>query len=137
MLQSRKRLYGGIERTPFVTKRREPGSILELSDQLDDEVRRIIRGRDRWCVTCGTTKQLEVSHFFSRRHQHIRFDLQNCNAQCRTCNRLHNRNRTPYEKFFKLRYGQKVIDQLDVRRRDMRKVTVDELRELLTAYKRM
>lgn len=134
---SRRRLYGGLERVPFVTKKAESGSLRDLRDKLDVETSRIVRSRQQWCITCGSRERLEASHFFSRRFLSIRFDLRNVAAQCHGCNQRHARDTAPYEAWMQRTYGLNVINELDSLRRSMVKVTPDELSELLAAYKRM
>ena len=78
---------------------------------------------------------LQCSHFYSRRYLSVRFDLRNCNAMCAGCNRRHNRDRKPYERYMLKRYGAAVIAELDQLRMGLGKVTDEELEEMLNQYK--
>jgi hypothetical protein len=108
-----------------------------LVAELDKYTSIIVRRRDRRCVTCGTMQGLQCSHFFSRRHLAIRFDLRNCNAMCSRCNRRHNRDRRPYERYMMKTHGRAVVTELDELRMGLEKVTDEELCDLLLQYKAM
>jgi hypothetical protein len=123
---SRSRL---IERSP------REGSRKWLVAELDRYTSLIVRRRDGRCVTCGSAQGLQCSHFYSRRYLSIRFDLRNCNAMCSACNRRHNRDRKPYERYMLKKYGPAVISKLDGLRLSLEKVADEELLELLTQYK--
>jgi hypothetical protein len=118
-----------VERPP------EEGSRKWLVAELDRYTSLIVRRRDGKCVTCGSTQGLQCSHFYSRRYLSVRFDLRNCNAQCAGCNRRHNRDRRPYERYMLKRYGAGVVAELDGLRMGLGKVTDEELEEMLNRYK--
>jgi hypothetical protein len=115
----------------------EEGSRKWLVAELDKYTSVIVRRRDRRCVTCGKRQGLQCSHFYSRRHLAIRFDLVNCNAMCSVCNRRHNRDRRPYESYMRETYGPAAVAELDALRLGLEKVTDEELRETLDRYKAM
>jgi len=100
---SRSRL---VERTP------EEGSRKWLVAELDRLTSLIVRRRDKRCVTCGSTQGLQCSHFYSRRYLSVRFDLRNCNAMCVRCNRRHNKDRRPYERYMRKTYGAALLAEL-------------------------
>ena len=116
-----------LHNSAFIEKPVERGSRRWLVAELDRLVSVIVRGRDRRCVTCGTGRNLQCSHFYSRRHLATRFDLRNCNAMCAECNRRHNSDPEPYLRFMNERYGAEVVAELDAMRRDGRKVTDEDL----------
>jgi hypothetical protein len=123
-----------MARSPFETREREEGSRKWLIEQLDILTSIIVRKRDRSCVTCGSRRKLQCSHFYSRRYLSIRFNLINCNAQCRDCNLLHNEMRAPYEDYMLETYGESAVAELDQLRRCMGKVSDGELKELYEQY---
>jgi hypothetical protein len=86
---------------------------------------------DRRCIPCGNVQEVQCSHFYSRRYLAIRFDLRNCSAMCEGCNRRHNRDRRPYERYMRNAYDRVVISELDRLRMSLEKVTDEELLELL------
>jgi hypothetical protein len=126
-----------LNRSPFVEKPVEVGSRRWLVAELDRYVSLIVRRRDRRCVICGSTRNLQCSHFYSRRHLAVRFDLRNCNAMCSSCNRRHNSDPTAYLQFMNERYGPEVVAELDVMRMETRKVGDGELVETLARLKHM
>jgi hypothetical protein len=126
-----------MTRSPFEEKPLEVGSRKWHIHQLDIHTSRIVRDRDRCCVTCGTWRNLQCSHFYSRRYLIIRFDLRNCNAMCGTCNKRHNHNPFPYLNFMHKKYGPDVVVELHELRMLIRKVTDEELVQLLNQYRAM
>lgn len=126
-----------LSRSGFYKKPLEPESRKWLIAELDKYTSIIVRRRDRRCVTCGSLRNLQCSHFYSRRYLLIRFDLTNCNAMCGRCNKRHNYDPFPYMGFMQERYGPEAVEELNALRAIRRKVTDDELRETLSRYKAM
>lgn len=126
-----------MSRSRLVERPRAEGSRKWLVAELDKYTSLIVRRRDGKCVTCGSVQSLQCSHFFSRRHLSTRFDLRNCNAMCAACNRRHNRDRRPYERYMRKAYGPAVVAELDGLRLSLGKGTDEELRETLRQYKAM
>jgi hypothetical protein len=124
-------------RSPFVERPLERDSRRWLVAELDRLTSVLVRRRDCRCVTCGETRGLQCSHFYSRRHLVTRFDLRNCNAMCPECNRRHNSDRTPYLDFMLGRYGAAVVNELEGLRMSLRKVINEELLRLLEERKTM
>jgi hypothetical protein len=112
-----------MSRSRLVERPPEEGSRKWLVAELDRLTSLIVRGRDGRCVTCGSVQGLQCSHFYSRRYLSIRFDLRNCNAMCTGCNRRHNRDRRPYERYMLKTYGPAVITELDGSRMGLVKIT--------------
>jgi hypothetical protein len=125
-----------MSRSPLVERPPEEGSRKWLAE-LDRLTSLIVRRRDVRCVTCGGAQGLQCSHFYSRRYLNIRFDLRNCNAMCSACNRKHNHDRRPYERYMRKTYGPTVITELDRLRLSLEKVTDEELDKLLQSYEAM
>ena len=126
-----------MARSNLVERSPEEGSRKWLIAELDRLTSQIVRQRDGRCVTCGSLQGLQCSHFYSRRHLAIRFDLRNCNAMCSGCNQRHNRDRKPYERYMVKTYGAAAIAELDGLRTGLEKVADEELREMLERYKAM
>jgi hypothetical protein len=102
-----------MSRSRLVERPPEEGSRKWLVAEMDRYTSLIVRGRDGRCVTCGSRQGLQCSHFYSRRYLSVRFDLRNCNAMCAGCNRRHNRDRRPYEKYMLKKYGARVVAELN------------------------
>jgi hypothetical protein len=126
-----------LSRSGFYKKPFEPGSRKWLIAELDKYTSIIVRRREGRCVTCGGRRDLQCSHFYSRRYLAIRFNLVNCNAMCGWCNRRHNRVPFPYMRFMQENYGPEAVEELNGLRASRRKITDDELRRMLGAYKAM
>lgn len=71
-----------------------------------------VRERDKMCVTCGSTGNLEAGHFW---HGVLDFDEQNINAQCKSCNHFKSGNLAPYSVYLIRKYGQKAFEDLEKR----------------------
>ena len=80
--------------------------------ELDREHSLKVRRRDGRCVICGRTRDLEASHYYSRRHFHTRWDDRNVNAMCGDCNLRHNEDYWPYALFMLETYGNAVLAEL-------------------------
>lgn len=125
-----------LSRSPFMVRPLETGSRRWLIAELDKYTGLIVRRRDRVkCATCGQRRNLQCSHFYSRRYLATRFDLRNCNGMCAACNRRHNHDASAYLEFMNERYGPAVIAELDALRTNPRKVSDEELRQLLEEYR--
>ena len=126
-----------ISRSGFYKKPHEPGSRKWLIAELDKYTSIIVRRRDRRCVTCGTRRNLQCSHFYSRRYLAIRFDPRNCNAMCRRCNLRHNSSPFAYMRFMQKTYGPDAVLELHETRMTPTRVTDEELAHLLRSYKEL
>ena len=126
-----------LSRSGFKEKPLEPGSRKWLIAELDKYTSLIVRRRDRRCVTCGSRRNLQCSHFYSRRYLAIRFNFANCHAMCGVCNRRHNSTPFPYLRFMLEAHGPEVVVELHELRMSLVKVTDDELRQMLDQYKAM
>ena len=120
-----------LPRSGFSAKPPEEGSRRWLVAELDRLTPMIVRRRDRRCVTCGSSRHLLCSHFYSRRHLALRFDLRNCNAMCAGGNRRHNHDPSSYLTYMQDRYGPGVVEELGRLKGNTRKMTDEELRGLL------
>jgi hypothetical protein len=126
-----------MSRSRLVKRPPEEGSRKWLVAELDRYTSLIVRMRDGRCVTCGSVQGLQCSHFYSRRYLAIRFDPRNCNAMCSGCNRRHNRDRRPYERYMLKKYGALVIAELGRLKASLQKVPDAQLVELLNDYRAM
>lgn len=70
--------------------KKKPIKKSKLIKDIDELVSKIVRKRDGRCITCGSTKNLTCSHLIKRGRASLRFDLDNCNCQCASCNFKHN-----------------------------------------------
>lgn len=56
---------------------------------------------------------------------------------CSRCNRRHNRDRRPYERYMLKTHGPAALAELDALRAGLDKVTDEDLRETLDRYRAM
>lgn len=123
----------GIEAKPYHPRATRKG----IKDELDRLTSLIVRARDRRCVTCGTTEDLQCSHYFKRRFLATRWNLTNCNAQCAKENEEHNKSPFRYREYMVKTYGEEALDALFALRNSVWRPTDDELSYMLGQYRCM
>jgi hypothetical protein len=96
-----------------VPKKKAPEKLSTITNRLDRLTSILVRKRDKRCCTCGSTENLQCGHFISRVFVNTRWDLRNCNAQCASCNVMHELNPVPYYEFMLAYYGKIVIVDLN------------------------
>ena len=115
-----------------------------LKDKLDRIFSEYIRLRDAdangycRCISCGAVhhwKEVDCGHYVNRSHMATRYDERNCNAQCRKCNRFDEGNNIGYTKGLIAKYGDKVIDELYVKKYTISKMSKAEYEILIDHYK--
>lgn len=116
----------------------------DLVAKLDKEFSRFIRLRDAMpngyfrCISCGQIKpyeQADCGHYWSRRHMSTRFDEDNCNSECKFCNRFKADHLIGYQKNLIAKIGQQRYDKLAWKASQTRKWSDFELKELIKYYK--
>lgn len=112
-------------------KKTERQRLVEKLDRLTSE---IVINRDRKCVTCGVTRNLSCGHLITRARYGVRWDLQNCAAQCFACNALHESDPEPYKTWFILRYGESALEELKIKSK-LGKFTLFEMKKILADLK--
>jgi len=83
----------------------------KLIKKLDKVFSKFIRARDKHCVVCGTTQNLQCGHLFSRVAYSTRWDELNCHGQCASHNLLHEHDAYPFTDWFLRKFGK---DQYDI-----------------------
>jgi hypothetical protein len=79
---------------------------------------------------------MDCGHYVNRSHMATRFDEQNCNGQCRACNRFDEGNNIGYTRGLIAKYGPQVIDLLYLKKHAIKKWDTFELEALIAHYKR-
>ena len=124
-------------------KERKP-STAALVRKLDRTFSEYVRLRDSKpfgykyfrCISCGQIKpydQMDCGHFIGRMHMATRFDEQNCNGECRVCNRFSPDHMIYYQRNLELKIGKDKVDLLIAKGRQTKKWSAFEL-ELLIKY---
>jgi len=96
----------------------------QLTKKLDDAIRDILhtKTKELKCFVCGREIDwfhpktnpygLQVGHYISRSVFALRWDLDNCEPVCSTCNRNHENNTLPHTEAILRVYGRQRIDSL-------------------------
>jgi 5-methylcytosine-specific restriction endonuclease McrA len=114
-----------------------------LIDKLDKEFSIFIRNRYAKngmaeCVTCGTVKevkQLQCGHFMSRKHYSTRWDEDNCQVQCYTCNVMRYGEQYKFGLYLNATYNKDKAEELLIQSKQTLKLSDFELEEMIEKYK--
>lgn len=91
------------------------------------------------CVSCGTTahwKNLQAGHYVSRSAGlSLYFDEINVSPQCVSCNIFKGGNLPLYALYLRRTYGDGILEALDAKRREFRKISTSEYLEMIERYK--
>lgn len=119
---------------------------MDYKQELDRVYSLYIRLRDAFdggytqCISCGRIlpfHKMQLGHYFSRRHMATRWDEQNCNAECETCNCRDTNHLVGYKKNLINKIGQRAFEELEERHKRMEdEPTEDEYKELIIGYKK-
>ncbi len=93
-----------------------------------------IRARDKRCVTCGSTENLQNGHYVSRSISILRYDERNCNCQCVACNVFKKGNMVEYSAFMRRKHGPEIIEQLLKEKQTLHSFTRQELESIIKRY---
>jgi 5-methylcytosine-specific restriction endonuclease McrA len=114
-----------------------------LIDKLDKEFSIFIRNRYAKngmaeCITCGTVKevkQLQCGHFMSRKHYATRWDEDNCQVQCYTCNVMRYGEQYKFGLYLNATYNKDKAEELLIQSKQTLKLSDFELEEMIEKYK--
>jgi hypothetical protein len=90
------------------------------------------------CISCGKIihwKESDCGHYVNRKHLSTRWNERNCNGQCRSCNRFDEGNMLGYTKGLIKKYGEGVLNELDMLKHQVSKMTEFEGKLLIKHYK--
>lgn len=126
-------------------KKTGPKTALQRAKARADEwMSRYIRLRDSdpqgfgRCISCGKWvhwKDADNGHFINRSHMNTRYDEQNCNLQCRSCNRFDEGNNEGYRRGLIAKYGEGIINHLFLKKQIHRNFSAFELQEIAKYYR--
>jgi hypothetical protein len=132
-------LCGKAVKTP------EAKSLPKLKKDLEKVFNEYIRLRDRHgnvfkCISCGKwkpVKNMHAGHFHAAGHNEaVRWDERNVNGQCDHCNTFLHANLLGYREGMARKYGERVIDLLEIKRHNKSKMGKFEISVLIQEYKR-
>ena len=116
---------------------------MNLKGKLDKIFSEYIRLRDSnengygRCISCGKVvhwKESDAGHYVNRKHLSLRYDEKNVNLQCRHCNRFQEGNALGYNHGLVEKYGDSVINYLNIKRFNVCKIGKVEYEALIKEY---
>jgi hypothetical protein len=129
-----------------VLKKPKRKSVSSLKKEADKYWSIYIRLRDSdkygmvECISCGTKKPwktMQNGHFVSRSSSTLRYDEENCNAQCVGCNMFKQGNQFAYSLALDMKYGVGTANKLHSKRSETHKWKHDELEQIIHDAKEM
>lgn len=111
---------------------------LKLAQQVFNKWIRL-RDADQNCISCGAppTNKRDSGHYWSAGgHSSVRFNENNVHAQCVACNQHKHGNLIAYQKGLIAKIGAQKYAELEEMAHDTRKWDKEELKELITLYKK-
>lgn len=91
------------------------------------------------CISCDKIvkwKESDAGHFVNRGINSLRYDEKNVNAQCRHCNRFREGNAIGYHRGLILKYGDDVIEYLEIKKGNYCKLGKFEINALAAEYRK-
>lgn len=89
------------------------------------------------CISCGKIKtfdDVDCGHFYSRTHMATRYDEDNCNAECKFCNRFSADHLIAYQTNLIRKIGMSRFDKLGLRAKSTCHWLDSELEERIKYY---
>lgn len=90
------------------------------------------------CFTCGTKghwKSMDCGHFQSRKHTNTRWNEQNCQVQCKSCNIFKNGEQYKFGVYLDQYYGKGTAEDLHRQAMRPKKMLHWEMEQLTVEYK--
>jgi hypothetical protein len=96
-----------------------------------------LRDQGKECISCGQPpKKANAGHYFSQGgHSNVRFDEDNVHVQCEHCNSFLSGNLLNYQIGIEKRIGGEKLIELHSRAHEIKKWTVQELKEIAAKYR--
>lgn len=116
----------------------------KLVSKLDSIFSHYIRLRDVMpngmcrCISCGHIlpfSQMDCGHYMSRGNNATRWNEDNCNAECITCNRSDTNHLKGYKRNLIKKIGRAKVDELRVLAHSIKKYSDADLKEMIAHYK--
>ena len=114
-----------------------------LTKKLDKVFSAYIRLRDAMpsgyfkCISCGHIKpfeQADCGHFFSRKNMSVRFDEDDCHAECRGCNRFSSDHLIAYQTNLIRKIGMQRFELLSAKAHQAKHWSDFELEAMIKHY---
>jgi len=100
-----------------------------------------LRDKDEPCISCGEmAEEMDCGHYYAKSgYSGLRFDEENCHAECVKCNRFDESHLIGYTENIKIKIGEQRYQALKERALEYKRNGVrwsrPELRELIEYYK--
>lgn len=94
-----------------------------------------IRARDKRCVTCGSSDNLQCGHLFTRTYYTLRWDEKNAFCQCAGCNLRHEHDPYKLTSHFMMVFSEEEYHELHSQLQGVSKKTTFEIEEIGDYYK--
>lgn len=128
-----------LEKNPRVKVKKK----VNLVDKLDKVFSKYIRLRDCMvggytrCISCGRLlpfEDFDCGHYMGRTHMATRYDEDNCNSECKRCNRFGADHLIGYRANLIHKIGEQRVMLLEVKAHQIHKWSDFELEAMITYY---
>jgi len=116
-------------------------SLTKMLDDIFSKYKRMINLKENGLITCFTCQQefelknIDCGHYISRQYKTVRWDEQNTEPQCKSCNRFHEGRKDVFALNLQKKYGDDILEKLNQRKNQIKKFTEYELQEMVKYYK--
>jgi hypothetical protein len=110
---------------------------IKIAQQVFNQYIRM-RDKDELCISCQREPlKKNAGHYMNaNNHWAVRFDERNVNLQCEHCNTYLSGNLINYRENLIKKIGVDELADLEQKSKETRKYTIDELKEIITTYKK-
>lgn len=138
-----KRKLKGPQNEEYAAKTKSKKNKPNLTKKLDKVFSAYIRLRDAMpsghfkCISCGQIKpfeQADCGHFFSRKNMSVRFDENDCHAECRGCNRFSSDHLIAYQANLIRKIGMQRFELLSAKAHQAKHWSDFELEAMIKHY---
>lgn len=124
----------------YQNKKKKKTDIAVLKKLLWGIFSQYIRQRDEGvCISCGKIefwRKMDAGHYIPKTAGlSLYFDEKNVNAQCTYCNRWMHGNLSKYALALRKKYGENILEELDIKRSNFRKINSLEYKQMIEKYK--
>lgn len=132
-----------LKANPKPKKQKAP-TITKLKKEADKQYSLYVRLRDSIngvcaCITCGVKKPVKAmqnGHFVKRSVNLLRYDEENCNAQCYQCNVRRYGEQYLYAKALDDKYGEGTAEKLMAQKDERHQFNPEELTQIIEDSKK-
>ena len=121
------------EKTKKQVKKAKQMPLSQLKKKVQRVVNEYVRERDKNlpCISCGKVKPLTAGHFWTQgAHGFLRYNLDNIQGQCLSCNSFKSGNLNEYRLGLIKRIGVDRVEDLDKKAHATRDYTREELEQI-------